>query len=83
MGKIVRNNLINKNKYNLKSTHGYYTRFTPDNKLAPGGRMIYNDKLVIVHKCEGCGETDNHNWDNGNNYKELWKQRKFFNLFTE
>ena len=68
-------------KYNLKTKHGIYTRYTPDNKLIPGGHLLYNNKVVTIHKCDDCGGGNNKDvqqWNKGNNYNVLWGQRKFF-----
>lgn len=38
--------------------------------------MTMNNIRVIQHKCESCGTTQN--WENGNNYNELWKNKNYY-----
>lgn len=78
LGKVIFN--PNK-KYNLKTKKGIYTRYTSDNKLVPGGHLIYDHQIVNIHKCDNCGGDKNKDvqkWIKGNNYNVLWNQRKFF-----
>ena len=76
VGPCVMGKFTNNPSYNLKTKNGYYSR---EDKSIPGGYFIYDNELIIIHKCDGCGDAVSHNWTNGNNYSEMWKERKFFN----
>ena len=36
----------------------------------------WNNEAVVRHKCENCG--DGQDWDEGNNYNELWQARNAY-----
>ena len=38
--------------------------------------MTMNNIKVIQHKCESCDTSQN--WENGNNYNKLWKNRNYY-----
>jgi len=39
----------------------------------------FNNKIIIKHKCNNCGK--NQDWNNGNNYNELWKNKQIYKDF--
>jgi hypothetical protein len=39
-------------------------------------RYLWKGENVAIHKCDGCG--GGNNWTNGNNYWDLWRERKAF-----
>jgi len=43
-----------------------------------GAVMSWNSEGIVQHKCKGCGGSGQSWGDSGNNYVELYKQRKYY-----
>ena len=56
----------------------YYNKFKI-NLIHSDRHYFYNNKKIILTKCNNCGY--GQNWKNGNNYNILWKEKKLYNDF--
>jgi hypothetical protein len=45
-------------------------------KIAKKNVFRYQGKTIVQHKCNDCGVSSDY--DNGNNYWKLWKERQFY-----
>ena len=41
-----------------------------------GMRFLYDDKVIILHKCDQCGK--NQTWDGGNDYSKKLEMGEYF-----
>eukprot|EP00569_Conticribra_weissflogii_P013953 CAMPEP_0171418586 /NCGR_PEP_ID=MMETSP0880-20121228/41181_1 /TAXON_ID=67004 /ORGANISM="Thalassiosira weissflogii, Strain CCMP1336" /LENGTH=570 /DNA_ID=CAMNT_0011936859 /DNA_START=235 /DNA_END=1948 /DNA_ORIENTATION=+ len=56
-------------KYDLK---GKFEEVPPEKH----GFFFNNNETIIRHKCDNCGAGTLQNWEHGNNYVQMWLQRR-------